>query len=241
MPIKVHCTAFTKNIEGLHSSFETVHWIFWWCGRSTAHCSKVEKYVLLLLDEMHVKQDLVYDKSTGQLIGFVNLGEINSHLLALEKCIRSTDPEESTSQSDQSSNTVESQLASTMMVFMVKGLLTRLQFPYAHFPCRDITGDLLFEPFWGKQFLGWKGWDLRCLFIIIVFANSLHTFKVMGATFDGASINRRLVRLHSKHNKEKGIMHKVLNPFSIDARSFFFFSDPPHLIKTTRNCWASKA
>ena len=62
--------------------------------------------------------------------------------------------------------------------------------------------------------------------------------KVRGATFDGASVNQKLVRLHSRNKK---LVHQILNPFSIDARQFFFFFDPPHLIKTTRNCWASKA
>ena len=60
----------------------------------------------------------------------------------------------------------------------------------------------------------------------------------MGATFDGASINRKLVCLHSKNDD---LISKILNPCSIEARPFYFFFDPPHLIKTTRNCWASKA
>ena len=34
-------------------------------------CEEREKYVLLLLDEMHVKQDLVYNKNTGDLHGGV--------------------------------------------------------------------------------------------------------------------------------------------------------------------------
>ena len=59
----------------------------------------------------------------------------------------------------------------------------------------------------------------------------------MGATFDCAAINRRLVRLHQI---DKELPHKVLNPCAADNRDFFFFSDPPHLIKTTRNCWASQ-
>ena len=33
-------------------------------------------------------------------------------------------------------------------VIMVKGLFTPLRFPYSHFPCTSITGDLLFDPFW---------------------------------------------------------------------------------------------
>ena len=140
-------------------------------------CEEREKYVLLLLDEMYVKQDLVYDKSTGQLIGFTNLGELNSHLLAMEKCVTSADPGESestqTSQSGHSSKAIEPQLASTMMVFMVKGLMTRLQFPYAHFPCRDVTADLLFDPFWEAIFrlerLGFKVF----LYISIIIIHTL--------------------------------------------------------------------
>ena len=54
----------------------------------------------------------------------------------------------------------------------------------------------------------------------------------MGATFDGASINQRLVRLH---NPQEKLLYKVPNPFAMDGRDFFFFSDTPHLIKTTRN------
>ena len=98
-------------------------------------CEERDKHVLLLLDEMYVKQDLVYDKNTGELIGFMNLGDINNHLLALEQSMSL--PDESTEV-----------LARTMMVFMVKGLFSRLEFPYAHFPCHKLTGELIFDPFW---------------------------------------------------------------------------------------------
>ncbi len=40
-----------------------------------------ERCVVLLIDEMHLKEDLVYDKVTGALIGFTALGDINDHLL----------------------------------------------------------------------------------------------------------------------------------------------------------------
>ena len=62
--------------------------------------------------------------------------------------------------------------------------------------------------------------------------------KVVGATFDGATNNRRMIKLH---DTSAALTHKVKNIHSNDgARDIFFFSDPPHLIKTTRNCWASK-
>ena len=40
-----------------------------------------EKCVVLLIDEMHIKEDLVYDKDTGALVGFTSLGDTNEHLL----------------------------------------------------------------------------------------------------------------------------------------------------------------
>ena len=60
---------------------------------------------------------------------------------------------------------------------------------------------------------------------------------MLGVTFDGASVNRRLVKLHDTSQKT---LYSVCNVHAPDGRQLFFFSDPPHLIKTTRNCWASK-
>ncbi len=98
-----------------------------------------QKCVILLLDEMHIREDLIYEKHSGALIGFANLGEVNNHLLAFER----------TMSSDQSSPLP---LAKSMMTFMVRGLFTSLHFPYAQFPCAKVTGDLLFDPFWEGVF-----------------------------------------------------------------------------------------
>ena len=66
----------------------------------------------MLMDEMYVKEELVYDKHTGGLVGFVNLGEINSHLLAFEHSIAQ----------DGTPLQAES-LATTMMVFYGPGTI----------------------------------------------------------------------------------------------------------------------
>ena len=42
-------------------------------------------YVALLIDEMHIKEDLVYNKHSGKLIGFVDLADINNHLARFEQ------------------------------------------------------------------------------------------------------------------------------------------------------------
>ena len=43
------------------------------------------RYVCLLIDEMKVKEDLIYDKVSGVIIGFCNLGSINDELLRFEQ------------------------------------------------------------------------------------------------------------------------------------------------------------
>jgi hypothetical protein len=36
-----------------------------------------------------------------------------------------------------------------------------------------------------------------------------------------------------------GIVYQVDNIYASDNRPIFLFSDVPHLIKTTRNCWSN--
>ena len=37
------------------------------------------------MDEMHVKENLVFDKHSGCLVGFSDLGHINNHISRLER------------------------------------------------------------------------------------------------------------------------------------------------------------
>ncbi len=106
-----------------------------------ASCEAWEKLVVLLLDEMYVREDLVYEKQTGRLVGFTTLGDVNDHLLAFERSVAEDQADED-----------EGQLAKTMMVFMVRALFSPLRFPYAQFPCASLTGDLLYHPFWQAVF-----------------------------------------------------------------------------------------
>ena len=111
-------------------------------------------------------------------------------------------------------------IAKTMMVFMVKGLFTSLAFPYAFFPCATVSGDMLYKPLWD------------CIFRL-----ERCGLKVLFITADGASTNQFLFKMH---DTSEPLLYKVKNRYASECRDAFFFSDPPHLIKTTRNCWASK-
>ena len=47
-------------------------------------CLEREKCMPLLWDEMHVHEHLVFNKHNGAMIGFMNLGNVNDHLLRFE-------------------------------------------------------------------------------------------------------------------------------------------------------------
>ena len=140
-----------------------------------------------------------------------------------------------------------------MLVFMVKGIFTRLEFLYAHFPCTSLTAEFLYPIVWDAirhEALG---------------------LKVLVLTCDGAGPNRKFFRLHKdreevqrkaqeevrkevqegvqrKYQEEvqeevqqiSSVVYKTPNPYSEEERWIYFISDVPHLIKTTRNCWANK-
>ena len=65
------------------------------------------RLVVLLMDEMFVKESLVYNKDTGKMIGFTDLGDVNNSLIKLEHALSSDDKQ-------------EPPLARTLMVFMVR-------------------------------------------------------------------------------------------------------------------------
>ena len=80
-----------------------------------------------MFDEMKIKCNLVYDKVSGELIGFVDLGDPAVNVLALEDA---------------------NQLATHALVFIVQGLATKLCYYLGYFATRDATAFQIFPLFW---------------------------------------------------------------------------------------------
>ena len=80
--------------------------------------SIIEKFVILLMDEMKIQEKLVWDKHTGNLIGFIDLGDIDLHYSALQK----TD-----------------EIASHVLVFLVRSIVNPLKFSFANFGTKNVT------------------------------------------------------------------------------------------------------
>ena len=76
------------------------------------------KYIMLCWDEMKIKEGLVFNKHTCELVGFTDIGDINNDLSHLEQDIDSPQSRD---------------VASHVLLFMVQGLFTRVNFLYVHF------------------------------------------------------------------------------------------------------------
>ena len=64
--------------------------------------------------------------------------------------------------------------------------------------------------------------------------------ELKGFICDGLSANWRLFRLYNPTAAPDDIVYKTSNPYADDGRHVYFLTDPPHLMKTVENCWASK-
>nr|XP_047133158.1 uncharacterized protein LOC124811499 [Hydra vulgaris] len=168
-------------------------------SRQTKHYTNIERYVVLLIDEMSIKSNLVFDKNSNQLIGFVDLGNPDLNFATLQKC----------------------ELASHALVFMVRFVATSLKFSLAYFTTITATAVQLFSLLWDSVCILEK----RC---------NLHLVSVVA---DSASSNRTMIKLHRYMCGDMitPVIFKTINLYA-KSRYIYFVADPPHLIKTSRNC-----
>ncbi len=78
----------------------------------------VERYVVVLIDEMKLKANLVFNKSTGDLIGFTDLGDPELNYGTMEKV---------------------DELASHSLVFLLSGVCTDLKYSLAYFATDGVS------------------------------------------------------------------------------------------------------
>ena len=126
--------------------------------KKTMLFSDIERYACILLDVMKIQVDFVWDKHTGELIGFVDLGDTTINYATL-------------------SNFQE--LATHVLIFLIKSIVNPLSYSFATFGTTGATSFHIFPLFWEA-------------------VNSVEriNLKVISTTYDGASPNRKFVRMH---------------------------------------------
>lgn len=169
------------------------------------HLKTAEEYkrnVCLVWDEVKIKSGLAVSLGSGRLVGFTCMDDISSELGAL---------------SNMDEAEVNTDIATHLMVFMVRGLANNVNLPFMYFPCTGYNSPQL----WGSVWTATQSLEELGL-------------KVRAWVCDGATANRRFFKAHDRGNKFEGIQFSCLNRCNM-TRQIFFICDVPHLLKTTRN------
>ena len=160
----------------------------------------LEKLVVLSFDEVKIQSNLIFDKHSGKIIGFVDFGDedINSGTL-----------------------TTIGNVATHVMSFHLRSFLGHVKFHLGFFATEGALSFQIYPLFWKAVGILELSCDLR----------------VIGAVCDGASPNRKFFKMHTKMDGSatKDVTYRTLNMYD-RSRFIWFFSDYPHLMKTSRNC-----
>ena len=107
-------------------------------------------------------------------------------------------------------------LATHVLVFLVKSVVNPLSYSFATFATDRITAYQIMPIFWQA----------------VKYLEKI-TLKVIAATADDASQNRKCFRMH-KHlvgNSETEIVYRTKNIYTKEMTFIYFFVDVPHLLK----------
>ena len=95
-------------------------------GKKTASSSENEGYVTILLDKMKIQEDLVWDKDSGELTGFVDLGDIYTNYVILKSVEK---------------------LANHVLFGLVKSIVNPLSYSFATFARNGLTASQIIQLF----------------------------------------------------------------------------------------------
>jgi len=165
-----------------------------------------QKYVNVMCDEINIRSGLVVRRSTGELIGYENLTNVEEKWQKLNDAL--------------SSKEYQCSLAKKALVFLAKGITSPVHDVIAVYSVRDLTAYQLYT----------RAWE-------VIYYLEDADVKVLVMTFDGAATNRKFILMHRSYGGLAcDFIHATLNIASGKKRPLFFILDPPHLLKTSRNC-----
>ena len=119
-------------------------------------------------------------------------------------------------------STTSKRLAEEVLVFMLRHISKpSMSFPVAMYPSASVSGEKLYP-----------------VVFEVVEALELHGLSVVSITSDGNSPNHKFYRMCGLDSSSP--TYKTPNPYALSKnRDIYFFCDPPHLLKTTRNNFAN--
>lgn len=176
--------------------------------RTKAFTEKHKKKYVLMADEMHISQNLIFQNSTGRMIGYTALDTVEREVRQLEHLIDDCEKE------------FEETLASKALVFMVKGVSNGIKEVVATYFVGNLSANQLYM--WTWEVIGALE---RCGMEVVAFVS------------DGSAVNRAFIKKHTPATPHpSGIVFDTWNK-AAPARKLYFIADVPHLLKTIRNCF----
>ena len=169
--------------------------------------SQQERFSVILIDEMKIQEDLVWDKHTGDLIGYVDLGDTELNYAKLKK---------------------SEEVATHMLVFLVRSIVNPLKFALANFATKNVTAVQFFPLFWKAVGILEDKCNLQVVAVTSDGASLNRTMYRMHA---------KMERVDFSESLDDCVIYNTSNIFVDDDkhRYIFFICDQPHTLKTARN------
>lgn len=166
-----------------------------------------KKYHVLMADEMSISQNLVFQKSTGKLVGFTSLDDLDREVRVLESHLDNPEKE------------LEETIGTKIMVYMAKGVSNGVKEVVATFATDKLSANQM------------KVWTWK-----VIGALERSGLPVIAFVCDGSSVNRAFIKKNKPATPHpSGVTFDTWNKCARN-RKLFFISDVPHLLKTIRNC-----
>ena len=165
-----------------------------------------EREFVLIFDEMSIKSGIVYDKHSGKLVGYTELGNINNELDNFERNMNFEN---------------EKSLATNVLCLMTRGLFKHISYPIAYFTTCHISSSQLFPLMWeAVRVMKMAGFTIRAF--ICDGATPNRRFFELHCLPEGINVS------------PDGVTYWAINRYD-RSKKIYFICDPPHLIKTLRN------
>ncbi|KAK3916198.1 Transposable element P transposase [Frankliniella fusca] len=160
---------------------------------------------------MYISKNLVFQKSSGRIVGYTKLDEADREVRALNEYL--DDP-----------NSFEGkpaeEIADKVLCYMIKGTSNGIKEVVASYAVKNVSCNQMY--LWSWRVIG---------------ALERNGIKVVAFVCDGSTTNRAFINLHTPVTKlNSGIVIDTVNKAAPD-RVLYFMADVAHLLKTIRNCF----
>ena len=163
-------------------------------------------YHALLLDEINVSNNLAFQKSNGELIGFVKLSDVKTEMEKLEDFINQDKP------------LLSKPIACKILMFMIKGVSNGVKEVMALYASDNMSKEIVYN----------MTWDL-------IGTLEQNGIKVVAVVSNGFSRTKEFICMHSPVTKlESGLVFDTINS-KAEGRLLYFLLDASYLLKAIRD------